>query len=187
MAIVSNKFLLNTWMGIGIKHGGFLGFIGGESTNGRFFSLYDPMAFQAGFSLTNARLGIGLGGSAGAVLMMAFNCPNLWRLNGEPASDWGLNITMGKRWSELLTALQHHKMIPIVANVAKSLKNSPSGVLQLEGLESCRNFLHYIYNAWDLGLMDNKPKFMSIDIPLTGKGLEISATYSFGGRIYILG
>lgn len=180
-----NKFKLNTWLGIGAKGGGFLGFFGAESTYGRLFSLYDT-SYQADFSLTNARLGLGLGGSVGAVALLVFNCPNLWRINGDSASDWGVSFTMGKRWSEVATLIRHQRLLPVLAKLAKQVKYKQR-VRALEDMEKLRNDLHQIYNLIDLGTMDNKPKVMSIEIPLSGKGFEISASYSFGGQIYIRG
>ena len=182
---MSNKFLLNSWIGVGVKGGGFLGFFGGESTYGKLFNLYDS-SYQAGFSLTNARIGLGLGGSAGVVLLMVFNCPNLWRINGDSSSDWGINFSMGNRWSEFLTAVKHHKMLPIITKLAKNLNNR-HGIAHLEGTASCRNFMHYIYSSCELedALRINKPKVISIDIPGSGKGFEISATYSFGAEFIL--
>jgi hypothetical protein len=52
-------------------------------------------------------------------------------------------------------------------------------------LDSIRNSLHYIYNEYDIATMGNTPKVISFDTP-AGVGLEVSVTYSFGGKIEII-
>jgi len=170
--------LSKTWLGVGEKTGGMLFVVGMEGTEGAVFNLDNP-ARRAGFGLLNARLGVGLGGGAGLVAMCVFNCPNIYQLTGESNDDWGVNISLGAKWDKVAKALKNYKFFLTVAKIGSKLR-----ITDPKDLESIRNSLHYIYNEYDIGTMGNTPKVINFDTP-AGVGLEVSATYSFGGKIEI--
>jgi hypothetical protein len=167
-----------TWLGIGEKTGGMLFVVGMEGTEGKVFNLANTSR-RANFSLLNARLGLGLGGGAGLVAMCVFNCPNISSLNGKANDDWGVNISLGAKWDKVAKALKNYKFFKTVIKIGTKLKiNDP------KDLDSIRNSLHYLYNEYDMATMEGTPKVINFDTPL-GAGLEVSATYSFGGKIEI--
>lgn len=167
-----------TWLGIGEKTGGVLFVVGMEGTEGVVFNLANA-SNRAGFGLLNARVGLGLGGSAGLVAMCVFNCTNINQLHGTSADDWGVSISLGAKWDKLAKALKNYKFFGTVAKLGSKVR-----ITDPKDLESIRNSLHYIYNEYDMASMGNVPKVISFDTP-AGVGLELSATYSFGGKIEI--
>lgn len=175
---MADDILSKTWLGIGEKTGGMLFVVGMEGTEGGVFNLANP-SNKAWFSLLNARLGVGLGGGAGLVAMCVFNCPNIYQLNGTSNDDWGINISLGAKWDKVAKALKNYKFFSTVAKIGSKIR-----IHNPKDLDSIRNSLHYIYNEYDIATMGGAPKVINFDTP-AGAGLEVSATYSFGGKIEI--
>ncbi len=176
--MAKDDILKRTWLGIGEKTGGVLFVVGMEGTEGVVFNLANA-SNRAGFGLLNARLGVGLGASAGLVAMCVFNCSNINQLHGTSADDWGISISLGAKWDKVAKALKNYKFFTTVAKIGSKVR-----ITDPKDLESIRNSLHYIYNEYDMATMGNVPKVISFDTP-AGVGLEVSATYSFGGKIEI--
>lgn len=128
---------------------------------------------RAGFGSLNARSGIGLGASAGLVAICVFNCSNIYQLHGTSADDWGVSTSPRAKWDKAAKALKNYKFFKTVAKIGPKEK-----ITDPKDLDSIRNSLHYLYNEYDMATMDNVPK-------PAGIGLEVSATYSFGGKIEI--
>jgi hypothetical protein len=90
-----------------------------------------------------------------------------------------VNISLGAKWDKVAKALKNYKFFKTVIKIGTKLKiNDP------KDLDSIRNSLHYLYNEYDMATMEGTPKVINFDTPL-GAGLEVSATYSFGGKIEI--
>ncbi|HUF05719.1 MAG TPA: hypothetical protein VMM38_16275 [Aridibacter sp.] len=169
-----------TWLGIGEKTGGVLFVVGLEDTWGGIFNLSNPSS-RAQFGLANARVGLGLGGGAGIVAMCVFNCLNINQLHGTESSDWGVNISLGAKWDKVVKALKNYKFFTSVVKIGSKLK-----IHDPKDLESIRNSLHYIYNEYGVATAaGSSPTVICFDTP-AGIGLEVSATYSFGGKIEIM-
>lgn len=173
-----SDIMSKTWLGIGEKTGGVLFVVGMEGTEGMVFNLANPSS-RAGFGLLNARIGIGLGGGAGLVAMCVFNCPNVYQLDGKANDDWGINISLGAKWDKVAKALKNYKFYSTVVKIGSKIR-----ITDPKDLDSIRNSLHYIYNEYDIATMDGVPKVICFDTP-AGIGLEVSATYAFGGKIEI--
>jgi hypothetical protein len=171
-------FLSRTWLGIGLKTGGVLFVVGLENTEGKVFNLQN-VSNQKNFSLLNARLGAGLGGGTGLIAMCVFNCPNIRQLHGRSNDDWGVNISLGEKWDKLVKALKNYKFFSTIAKIGTKIR-----IHDPKDLEDIRNCLHYLYNEYDIATAGNEPKVICFDTP-AGLGLELSITYSFGGKIEI--
>ncbi|MEZ5306169.1 MAG: hypothetical protein R2684_03370 [Pyrinomonadaceae bacterium] len=169
------------WIGAGLKTGGMLFFIGAENTEGIIMSLANTNV-RYDFSLTNARFGIGLGGGASLVGLCVFNCENLYSLHGQSNSDWGVNISFGQKWNDVYNIMSKYKLFSTLA------KMGPKMFVEFgHDVEMLRNGMHHLYNLYDLDKADpKKPKLVTFDIPMAGKGLEVSAGYACGGTIKIL-
>lgn len=179
MAESKDDILKRTWLGIGLKTGGILGIVGMEDTEGEVFNLSNP-ATHNGFSLLNARLGVGLGGGSGLVAMCVFNCPNINQLHNTESADWGVALSLGAKWDKVAKALKNYKFFATVAKIGTKIK-----ITDPKDLESIRNSLHYMYNEYDMATMGKAtPKVINFDTP-AGAGLEVSISYSFGGKIKI--
>jgi hypothetical protein len=73
-----------TWVGAGIKGGGFLFVVGAttfEGAAGRLDTLLANAGVVQEVNVTELQIGIGLGGGVGCSLFFAFDCPTLWGMN----------------------------------------------------------------------------------------------------------
>src|SRR4051812_44669791 len=83
-----------TWVGAGAKVGG-IAVIGMETVEGVVARLDDMQSSWTEINITSLRLGLGLGGSAGAVIICAFNVTGvLYTINGLSVSDWGATLAL---------------------------------------------------------------------------------------------
>lgn len=164
-----------TWVGLGVKVGGSLVF-GFESTEGIMFRLDLPHTSHQEVNITNVRLGLGLGGSIGAVLIYAVNCHSLWDVDRKQLTDLGINIqipqtkfSLGRFSTTILKGLKGQG-----ANFVK--RATPKFIADL------RDFGSYLYNYGDLGdkLRRKEPDVIAIDVPGIGWGAELSINYTTG-------
>lgn len=174
-----NKY--ETWFGVGAKGGGTVFTAGAEYLGGEIVNL-GTLSDRTGFQVLSTRVGLGLGAGMGMCACFVFNCLNLWTLHDTETTDWGVNIAIGGKWSEIAKTLGKGRFIQSVAAGAKAI--SKGKVAQPDQIESIRNGLAYMYNAYDLGTMSG-PKMITIDVPGVGVGLELSAHY-LQGTIEIL-
>ncbi|MEP6924412.1 MAG: hypothetical protein ABI954_08090 [Pyrinomonadaceae bacterium] len=172
----------SSWIGFGFKGGGILGiggvdYLSGTMRNVGFLSEHHD------FQVLSARLGLGLGGSVGAVACFVYNCSNLYALNDTIADDWSINVALEVKWDAIADGLKNFKFFPTLAKLgAKAAgwsKATPGDITNL------RNGMSYIYTAQDIVTMNGSPKLVTIDIPGAGVGYELSASFS-KGKIEIL-
>lgn len=164
--------LHKTWFGLGEKTGGMLVAAGMEHTRGmilRASNLENPI----GFSITSARIGLGLGFSGGLVGVLIFNCDNLHRIRDRNITDWGVSISLGGRWAEVARALRRSETFLGLARMGWRMRGAAANA------ERIRNFLHYAYNACDIASTNNDPKIVTIDTPV-GVGAEVAVNYTTG-------
>lgn len=147
-----------TWWGFGYKYGGFLVAAGMETTEGFIYNS-KSLSWCEKFTLTNVRLGLGLGGGIGAVAVLAFNAPSLAALDGMEITDWGVNISLGGKISAMFNAMTKSHLLA-------------------SDLEDIRNGLHQLYTVYDFASRGSAPKIISFD--LGGLGAELSANYVLG-------
>ena len=172
-----------TWIGVGNKSGGILFVIGMEGTSGRLWNVGNTR-FLVDFSITNARIGAGLGGSvAQLVLVAAFNCPSGRELMQVGVNDWSVNVALGNRWSSVVKGLRRSA---ICMQAVRILNSSLGKALGANDLDNVRNLASYIFTNFEMHNADSSPKIISIDVPLVGYGVELSASYSFGGKIELM-
>lgn len=162
------------WWGLGVKGGGQLIVGGLELLEAGVINAENSMAKNQ-FQILNLKLGPGLGGSAGLCAVFLFNCPNLWVCNGVEIKDWGINVSLGEKWSDFAKGLQQFKLLARAASIGSKMKN-----LTPADIEDGRNLLHYIWNGYDLASGDSSFKFISLDIPGSGIGYEVSASFTQG-------
>lgn len=165
-----------TWFGVGVKGGGILIAGGVESIYGKLFNLKNP-GWHVTFSLMNIRFGLGIGGSGGIVALGVFNSRYIWEIDDTTSSDWGINLAFGNRWSAMAKALKNYKFFAAVGEIGAKLALRPGH------LETIRNSMHYLYNAYDIRTGDNAPKTIALDTPV-GLGVEASINWC-AGRINI--
>lgn len=164
-----------TWLGIGVKAGGMLGFGGVESVSGRFYNLGNT-GVTYDFSMVSSRWGFGLGGGAGLVAIGVFKLNGLMWLNGREMNDWGVNVDMGGRWKHIAKALD-------TKNFFRNIKLARAIGSIVANLDEIRDAMHYIYNAYEFDAKGDHPS-VSLDVPFAGAGLELSA-FKTSGKIWI--
>lgn len=162
------------WWGLGVKGGGHVFVVGMELLEAGVINANDTNAKNQ-FQILNVKLGLGLGGSAGMCAVFLFNCPNLWMCNGAIVKDWGINVALGEKWSDFVKGLKGFKILSKAAQLGYKLKGlTPSDI------EDGRNLLHYVWNGYDLSSSDSSLKVVTLDIPSTGIGYELSAAFTEG-------
>ena len=159
------------WFGVGIKGGGTVGVVGFETMEGYVANLGYPR-HQHELNLSSLRLGLGLGASVGMTAILVFNCGNIQNLNETQSEDWGINISYGEKWSDIVKALANLKFFATAAKLAKWTKATPSDI------DTIRNSMSYFWTTADM--IQNKPQLVAIDIPGAGIGLEGSIHKLYG-------
>ena len=162
-----------SWIGLGVKGGGTLGFVGMETLEGVASNLGYPKHSHS-LNVSSIRLGLGLGGGAGFVAIVVFKCGNLMNLNGTKTTDWSINFALGEKWDGVVKGLKNYKFFSTVARIGGIFSKAvPSDV------DNIRNSMSYLYTAYDISGMSG-PKLVTIDIPFAGIGAEVSAHYLDG-------
>lgn len=161
------------WFGIGEKTGGMFIAGGIEHTTGLIVRATN-MENLIGYSLTSGRIGLGLGASGGLVGIMIFNCDSLQRLRNTDVTDWGVNISAGGRWSDLVRALRRNEQFVQLARMVWAVRRFSTNA------EGIRNILHQVYTTYDFMNMGSDPKVITFDIPFAGAGAEVSVSWSSG-------
>lgn len=164
----------NTWMAIATKAGGQLVFVGGEFTEGTLVNLSNQH-FRFDFNINSLRVGLGLGASAGYVIVFAFNCTSPHQLDGTAIEDWGCNISTGLKLGAIGKTLANLKLYATIARIGTHM------AIGLESAETLRNAAHYVYTGFhDLGALRGAgPTIVAIDTP-AGVGAELSLVKIYG-------
>lgn len=167
----------SSWIGLGFKGGGILGIGGVDYLSGTMRNV-GFLAEHHDFQVLSGRLGLGLGGSVGAVACFIYHCPNLYVLNDTIADDWSINVALEVKWDGIADGLKNLKFFPTLAKLgAKAAGWSSATPADITNL---RNGMSYIYTTQDVMRMNNLPKLVTIDIPGAGVGFELSASVSKG-------
>jgi hypothetical protein len=188
-----------TWVGIGAKFGGQLIAGGIESVTGAIFNLDNPAHWHF-FTIENARLGPGLGGALGGItVVVVLDCRSVLSISGTDMTDWGLNVAFGARLDSLLKLLKGAKQIDAIWPIARqtlpairrlrvgagTATRTANAALQGFGLtadqfDKLKTATNYIWNAKTTLSRDGKPYILTLDVPGTGYGVELSLVYTSG-------
>jgi hypothetical protein len=161
------------WIGIGSKVGGMLIGAGLEHTRG-VIARSTNLSLPFDFSLTSARLGLGIGFSGGVVIMMVFNCNNIHELHNKTEDDWGVTVAAGGRWAAVVRSIRQSGTFARAATLGWRAR----GVFGTG--EDIRNVLHEAYSLYDIRRTgDQRNKLIVIDTPL-GTGAELAVNISTG-------
>ena len=164
---------LQTWIGLGLKGGGTLAFVGMESVVG-FANNLSYLKHSQQITISSLRAGAGLGGGAGITAILVYNCIDLQWLNGTRTTDWGFNLAVGGKWDGVVKALGTSKFFMTLAKWGVKLHKATP-----EAVENIRTGASLVWSAYDIQKM-NGPKLVTIDIPFAGIGVEASLHYLDG-------
>jgi hypothetical protein len=166
-----------TWVGLGVKAGG-IAVAGAETFEGIAFRA-DSTPAESGVevNVTSIRLGLGLGGSAGVAVFLAFNLPLLF---DQPLTDWGVTVALpGGRLSGNIAALSAFKSLPSVMARLEWFTD--------DRLELLKDIASAVYaGATDVrdAIDGGDGKILVLDVPEAGWGAELSVSAS-GGELSV--
>jgi hypothetical protein len=173
----------STWFGLGYKGGGILVAAGMEYLSCTMRNVGMPSEHHD-FQILSARVGLGLGGSVGAVACLIYNCSNLYDLNDTQASDWSVNVAFAGKWGDVVDGLTKYDFFPSLLRIGKVV-NSKTALVPSD-IENIRNAMSYLWTGHDyLQGSGGKAKMITVDIPGAGIGYELSASWA-QGQIEIL-
>jgi hypothetical protein len=159
------------WFGIGGQTGGHL-FVAGKDTVEACLFSFDSYQKRFWLNVDGYRVGPGLGGSIGLVLVIATGAPEPSMLQGLKVTGWDFQAALAGRWGDLAKAAKELKVVRQMASGAKFVDKTIS-VLEWEKLRDIINNLRRV-------LMMEKKDVLVLSIPGAGIGLELSGYYGWG-------
>jgi hypothetical protein len=173
--------LEQTWVGAGIKVGG-IAIAGAETFEGVATRLDDGANPWQEVNVTSIRLGLGLGGSIGVSIFLAFNVNTLWEVNGKSITDWGLNIAVPALKVNVQSVGWELDLAKYVEG-SKFLSREFVRGMTPEKLAKLRDLASFVYNAatdGGDGATGGEPVLMVLDVPEVGWGAELSVFLTGG-------
>lgn len=163
-----------TWWGLGIQKSGMMICVGADGLVGYM----RRMSSQAGCYVDGIsfRFGLGLGGSAQAMLLLAINAPNITALNGvkQTGVAGAIALPTNRLSTKGLSCLQ--RIAPRARLVGQEgLKQLTQS---LETADAAKDLWTDIQNLNKFS--SSKPEFLAVPIPAAGAGAELSLHYSYG-------
>ncbi len=162
------------WFGLGVQEGGTLGIAGKDTVEACLYSLE---SYQDRFwmNIDGWRLGLGLGASIGAALVVATGVDAPSELQGFIAGgDVDFQLSLAGKWGDVAKAAKGLNLVRKVATAGKLVDKT----LSLVEWEKTRDLIWNLYKATDI---DSKKKAVNVlSIPGAGVGLEVSIYKSFG-------
>ena len=166
------------WIGVGMKSGGQVAVIGLESTGAFMVNLGNHETFW--LRILNARYGPGLGGSAGAVAVLAWGLIEPYDLHGQEISEWGFNVSVAEKLASgsLKQSLQMFEQLNQLWDSRKGLYNVLDGAMSMiSTVEQIKRRLTSFFVMCEAG---KRRGVVTIDIPSAGYGVELSAYVTRG-------
>ncbi len=159
-----------TWVGAGIKVGGFLFAAGTTTFVGAAFRLDGmPAATATDVTVEELDIGLGVGGGFNFSLFFAFNVSSLWEINNaiSPFSaTFSIAIPDAKIGDGSL-AINVLKNLDKIGTAELKLLH----LLEVQDLSGCAQLLFSSLDATD-GLSGGAPSWIVVDIPVGGWGAE---------------
>jgi hypothetical protein len=153
--------LKNVWAGLGKSHSGDLFVVGAHDLTAMVYNLGDelPDVRNAVVNINGYKLGAGLGGSVGAVFVIAHGYQAAREMYGVSGS-WDFDVSIGAKLGDFL----------------KGVKGLGKAV---DTIQKYKKMRYLTENAIkNIGI--TKPGVYSIPIPLAGIGLHLWGGYKFG-------
>jgi hypothetical protein len=174
------------WLGVGIKYGGTALIAGAEAMHGGIVQLDRPN-YVWGIESNGTRLGLGLGGGAQLALIIVMNAPDGLTLQSIDSSDWGIDFSVGARWSSLASALRPILSKPAFAAFLGCARFLQQRRVTPETLEAIRSLGHELSALDSMNSTGGAPTAILMDIPMAGAGAGVGVTYTWGSRFNLFG
>ena len=153
--------LRTVWAGLAKSHSGDLFVIGAHDLTGKVYNLGDeiPNIKNAWININGWKFGPGLGGSIGAVFIIAHGYETAGEMNGV-SGGWDFDVAIGAKLGDFL----------------KGVKGLGKAV---DTIQKYKKLRYLTENAIkNLGI--TKPGVYTIPIPVAGAGLHVWGGYKFG-------
>lgn len=174
----------NTWVGFGASIGGMLIAAGVESTLG--VMMRADGAARTDISSTSIRVGIGLGGAGGAVLLASINSPTLDYLRGRRQDGSGMSLALPAcRFTPGEAATRAARDVrALLAGITGISQASMAARLTNGSVDQLFTYVQLLFAEVTSGssIVGNQPSFLSLGLPVpgTGGGVEASAFITAG-------
>jgi hypothetical protein len=174
----------NRWVGFGVKSGGQLLIGGIESTTAMMLNPENMATFD--LEIFSSRWGLGLGGSAGAVAVIAWGFSEPYDLHYKPMNEWGMNVSFTKKLipqsvMKSLVFMKHWHHIYKNQRALNAFKHVQSAMNDAAKFSDFRDAMHVVFAGLELS---SRTGVVVIDIPGLDAGLELSA-FLTRGTIYV--
>ena len=153
--------LKNIWAGIAKAHSGDLFIVGAHDLTGQIYNLGDelPDVRNAVININGYKLGPGLGGSIGAVFVIAHGYNTIESMNGVTGS-WDFDISLALKLDSFI----------------KGIRGLGKAVDTIQKYKKMR----YLTETAIKNMGITKPGIYSIPIPLAGAGIHLWGGFKFG-------
>ncbi|MCP3928520.1 MAG: hypothetical protein GY705_05400 [Bacteroidetes bacterium] len=159
--VVPSK-LKNVWAGIAKSHSGDLPGIGAHDLTGRVYNLGDelPDVRNAVVNINGFKFGLGLGGSIGAVFVIAYGYSDSYKMNGGVVGEWDFDLSIGAKLGDFLKGIKGIGKVIDTIQKYKKMRYLTENAIKNRGIVN--------------------PGIYAIPIPLAGVGLHAWVGFKFG-------
>jgi hypothetical protein len=171
------------WFGIGGQTGGHLAIAGKDTVEA---CVYSADSYQNRFwlNIDGYRLGPGLGGSIGAVVVVISHLSAPHKLQGFKLSEWDFQAAMLGKWGDFAKEIKAIKMIQRFSSAGRIIDKTMT-LLEYERTREAILTSNEIRKARMHALEESEqPDVSVIPIPLVGLGAELSV-YRHWGSIFV--
>lgn len=171
------------WVGAGIKVGGTAIVAGFENIQGGIVQMSNPRSVWGYQTNSSLRLGLGIGGGVQVVGLFYLNVNNPQDIS---LDDWGVDLSLGERWSSIVSTIRHSPTAARFWSIAFQLSRRN---INADILQKTRDMAHVVSNSYSAGggSVNNQPMALVVDVPMLGAGWGVGVTYTFAGRANIYG
>jgi hypothetical protein len=167
------------WFGIGAQTGGHLAIAGKDTLEACIYSI---QSYNDRFWLNvdGYRLGPGLGGSIGAVLVIVshLSAPN--RLQGQKLSSFDFQAAMVGKWGDLAKDLKSFKAVQRLASAGHIIDKTMSLLEYEKTREAIMTTKEVVMATREVMEESEQPVVSVIPIPFAGAGAELSLYWHWG-------
>ncbi len=164
------------WYGLGLKGGGHFFAIGKDTIEAWLVS-YDTYEDNFFMNVDGWRMGPGLGGSVGVVLVIVTSLARPEGLRGHMFGGADFEASLGGRWSSVAKSLD--KLQPAM-RVLKGAKHVTKGAIKVAEWEKTREAVKNAASALGMKFDAAEPQVNAFGVPGAGIGAEISLFYGWG-------
>jgi len=166
------------WFGIGFQTGGHF-FIGGKDTVEACIYSLESYNDRFWMNIDGLRVGPGLGGSIGAVLVMISHCHTPSDIQNLSVGGWDVQANVVGKWSDLAKSVKALNTVQKFAKLGSAVDKTMT-VLEYNKVREAIILANKLDSVATNALKQSKPAVDVVGIPFAGVGLEVSVFYGWG-------